>query len=102
MMCPQLTTAWLIDGVCVSALKIFHPPSDVAGIYAGIFVHTMKLLIDDSCQVPLFHKKFNVSMLMKPYVGDSLFIAVHDGNIRGVHVLILHSCWRGKMLLMVL
>jgi len=40
--------------------------------------------------------------LTKRHVGDSHFLAVHDGNIRGAHALILHSCWRGKMPLMVL
>jgi hypothetical protein len=49
-----------------------------------------------------FHKKFNDSMLTKLHVGDSHFLAVHAGNIRGAHALILCSCWRGRMLLMVL
>jgi len=65
-----------------------------------------KSLVDDSCQTSLFHKKFNDSMVTKRHVGDSHFLAVHYRNVRGVHalarVLILHSCWRGKMLLMVL
>jgi hypothetical protein len=40
--------------------------------------------------------------LTERHVGDSHFLAVHDGNIRGVLALILRSCWRGKMPLMVL
>jgi hypothetical protein len=40
--------------------------------------------------------------LTKRHVGDSHFVAVHEGNVRGAHALVLHSCWRGKMLLMVL
>jgi hypothetical protein len=35
-------------------------------------------------------------------VGDSHFLAVHDGNVRGAHALILRSCWRWKMPLMVI
>jgi hypothetical protein len=62
----------------------------------------LKSLVDDSCRVFLFHKKSNDSRLTKQHVGDSHFIAVHNGNVRGAHALILRSCWRGKMPLMVL
>jgi hypothetical protein len=41
-------------------------------------------------------------MLTKWHVGDSHFLTVHDGNVRGAHAVILRSCWRGKMALMVL
>jgi hypothetical protein len=47
--------------------------------------------IDDYCRVSLFHKKLDDSMLTKRHVGDSHFLAVHDGNVRGVHVPILRS-----------
>jgi hypothetical protein len=36
------------------------------------------------------------------HVGDSHFLAVHDGNVRGAHALIFQFYWRGKMPLMVL
>jgi len=39
-------------------------------------------------EVFLFHKKFSNSTLTK-HVGESHFLAVHDGNIRGAHALIL-------------
>jgi hypothetical protein len=58
-------TARLISNVHVSILKMFHSPSDTPGTHAGISKHTMKLITDDSCQISLFHKKFNDSMLMK-------------------------------------
>jgi hypothetical protein len=96
------TTARLIGDVRVSVLKMFHPPSNTADTHAGIFIHTMKSVVGDSCRVSLFHKKFNDSTLTKPHVSDSHFLAVHDGNVRGVHALILLSCRRGKMSLMVL
>jgi hypothetical protein len=41
-------------------------------------------------------------MLMKGHVGDSHFLAVHDGNVRGANALILDSFLREKMPLMVL
>jgi hypothetical protein len=53
-------------------------------------------------EFPSFTKKFNYSTLTKRHVGDSHFIAVHDGYVRGAHALILHSCGRGKMLLIFL
>jgi len=96
------TTARLIGDVRVSVLKMFHPPSDTAGTHAGISVHTTKSLIGDCCRVSLFHKKFNDSTLSKRHVGDSHFLAVHDRNVRGAHEIILYSCWRGRMLLVVL
>jgi hypothetical protein len=40
--------------------------------------------------------------MTKRHVGDSHFLAVHDGNARDVHPLILCSCWRRKMALIVL
>jgi hypothetical protein len=39
--------------------------------------------------------------LTKRHVGGSHLLAVHDGNIRGAHALILRSGSRGKMLVMV-
>jgi hypothetical protein len=96
------TTARLIGDVRVSVLKMFHPPSDTAGTHTDISIHTTKLLLDDSCRVSLFRKEFNYSMLTKRHVGDSHFLAVHDGNIRGTHALTLRSCSRGKVPLMVL
>jgi hypothetical protein len=90
------TTARLIGDVRVSVLKMFHPPSDIAGSHADISIHATKSLTDDFCRVSLFHKKFNDSTLTKRYVGDSCFLAMHDGNIRGAHALILNSVWRGK------
>jgi hypothetical protein len=35
--------------------------------------------------------------LTKWHVGDSHFIAVHHGKVRGTYTLILLSCWRVKM-----
>jgi hypothetical protein len=96
------TTARLIGDVLVSALKTFHPPSDTAGTHADISRHTTKLLLHDSCRVSLCHKKFNDSTLTKWHFGDSHFLAVHDGIVRGAHSLILRSYWRGKMPLTVL
>jgi hypothetical protein len=95
------TTARTIGDVRVSVLKMFHPPSDTADTSAGISIHTTKSLLDDSCRVSLFHKKFNDSTLTKRHVGDSHFLAVLNGIVTGAHALILHSCWRGKMPLMV-
>jgi hypothetical protein len=72
-----LITALLIDDFRVSVLKMFHPPSDTAGTYADISIHTTKSLVDDSCQVSLFYKKLNDSTLTKRHVDDSHFIAVY-------------------------
>jgi hypothetical protein len=36
------------------------------------------------------------------HVGYSHFLAVHDGNVRGAHALILRTGWGGKIPLMVL
>jgi hypothetical protein len=36
-------------------------------------------------------------MLTKRRVGGSHFFAAYDGNVRGAHVQILRSCWRGRM-----
>jgi hypothetical protein len=69
---------------------MFHPPSGTADTHADISIHTIKTPLDDFCRVPIFHKKFNDTSLTKGYVGDSHFFAVHDGNVRGVHALILH------------
>jgi len=49
-----------------------------------------------------FDRKFNESTLKKRHIGDSHFLAVNDGYVRGAHALILHSCWIGKMPLRVL
>jgi hypothetical protein len=95
------TTARLIGDVSLSVLKMFHPSSDTADTHVDISIHTTKSLIDDSCRVSLFRKKFNDSRLMK-HVGDSHFLAVHDKNVRGAHALVLRSRWRGKKPLMVL
>jgi hypothetical protein len=35
--------------------------------------------------------------LTKRHIGNSHFLAVHDGRVRDAHALILHSCWKGKM-----
>jgi hypothetical protein len=94
-------TARLIGDVRVSVLKMFHPPSDTAGTHADISIHNRKPLIDDCCRVSLFQKKFNDSTLSKRRVGDSHFLAVHDGNVKGAPALILRSYWRGKVLLVV-
>jgi hypothetical protein len=40
--------------------------------------------------------------LTERHVGDSHFLAVHDGNVRCAHALILRSCWRGKVPRMIL
>jgi hypothetical protein len=72
-----LTTVQLIGNVHVSFLKMFHPPFHTAGIP----IYTTKLLVDDSCWVSFFHKKFSDSTLTKQHICHS------------------HSCWRGKMLL---
>jgi hypothetical protein len=58
----------MIGDVHVSILKMFHPPSDTAGTHAGISIHAMKSLVDDSCHVSLFHKEFKDSTLMKRHV----------------------------------
>jgi hypothetical protein len=65
-------------------------------------IHTTKSLVVDSCRVSLSHKKFNDITLTKRHDEDSHFLAVHDGNARGAHELILHPCWKEKMPLMVL
>jgi hypothetical protein len=96
------TTARLIGDVRVSVLKMFHSPFETAGTHAGISIHTTKSLVDESCRVSVFHKKFNDSTLTKPHVSDTHFLAVHDGNVRDTHAPILHTCWRRKMPLMVL
>jgi hypothetical protein len=89
------TTARLIGDVLVPVFKMFHPPSDTAGTHADISTHTTKSLIDDFCRVSLFLKKLSDSTLRK-YVGNSHFIAVHDGNVRGAHALILVHVEEGK------
>jgi hypothetical protein len=81
----QSAAARLIGDVRVSVLKMFHPPSDTA----GISIHTTKSLVDDSCRVSISHKKFSGSTLTKGHVGDSHFFAVHDWNVIGAHALIL-------------
>jgi hypothetical protein len=53
------TSARLIGDDRSSVLKMFRPPSDTAGTHADITIHTTELLVDDSCRVSLFHKKFN-------------------------------------------
>jgi hypothetical protein len=77
-----LTTARLIGDVRVSVLKMFHPPSDTAGTHADVSINTTKSLTDDSYRVSLFHRNFNESTLMKRHVGDSHFLAEHDGKVR--------------------
>jgi hypothetical protein len=62
------TTTRLIGDVRVSVLKMFQPSSDTAGTHAGISIHIIKSLVDVSCRVSLFHKKFNDGTLMKRYV----------------------------------
>jgi hypothetical protein len=59
------TTARLIGDVRVSVIKMFHPLSDTVGTHAVISRHTAKSLVDDSCRVSLFHKKFNDRTLTK-------------------------------------
>jgi len=39
--------------------------------------------------------------LTKQHVGDSHFLALHDGNVRGAHAPIFRSRWRETMPLMV-
>jgi hypothetical protein len=85
---PSVLSDELVD-FFFSVLKMFHPPSDTAGTHADI---STKSLVDDSCRVFFFHKKLNDSALTKRHVGDSHFLAVHDGNVRGEHALILRSC----------
>jgi hypothetical protein len=92
------TTARLIGDVRVSVLKMYHPPPHTA----DISINTAKSLVDDSCRVALFHKKFIDSTLMKLFVGDRHFLGVHGGNLTSARALILRSYWRGKMPLMVL
>jgi hypothetical protein len=68
------TTARLIGDVRVSALKMFHPPSDtLAPTHTGISIHTTKLLVDDCCRVSLFHKKFKDSTLTKRHIVTAIF-----------------------------
>jgi len=83
------SAAWMIGDVHVSNLTMFLSPSDTAGTHVSISIHTVKLLVYDSCWMSIFHKIFNDSTLMKWHNGDSHFPAVHDGNIRGVHAVIL-------------
>jgi hypothetical protein len=90
------TTEWLIDDVHVSVLKMFHSPSDTADTHADISIHTTKSLVDDSCRVSLFHKKFNDSRLTKRHTCDNHFLAMHDENVIGTYELTLRSCWRRK------
>jgi hypothetical protein len=79
---------------------MFHPPSDTAGTHAaGISIHTTKSLVDDSCRVSPLSQEIQWT---KRHAGDSHFLTVHDGNVRGAHALILCSCWRGKMQLMMI
>jgi hypothetical protein len=81
---------------------MFHPPSDTAGTHTDISIHTTKSLVDDFCRISLFHKKFSDSRLTKRHGGDSHFLAVYGGNIKGVYAMILRSCCRGMMPLVVL
>jgi hypothetical protein len=82
---------------------MFQPPSDTAGTHAGISIHTTKSLVDYSCRVSLFHKKFSDSTLTK-HAGDSHFLSVlrGGGDVKGAHAQMLRSCWRRKMPLMVM
>jgi hypothetical protein len=74
------TIARLIGDIRVSVLKMVHSPSDIADTHAGISIHTTKSLVEDFCRVSLFYRIFNDSTLTK-HVGDSHFLAVHDGNV---------------------
>jgi hypothetical protein len=85
------------------SLKCFtHLLTLLTPTHADISIHTTKSLVDDCCRVSFFHKKFNDSTLTKRHASESHFLAVHDGNLRGAHALILRSYWKGKMPLMVL
>jgi len=83
-------------------IKMFHPPSDTPATHKGISIHTTKSRTDESCLVSLFHKEFNDSTLTKQQTNGNHFLAAHDGNFRGAHVLMLRSCWSGKIPLIVL
>jgi hypothetical protein len=67
------TTARLIGDVRVPVLKMFHPPSDTVGTHADISIHIMKSIVDDSCRVSLFHKKFNDTTLRKRMSVTAIF-----------------------------
>jgi hypothetical protein len=87
----QSTTARLMAMSVFPCLKCFtHLLTLLTPTHADISIHTAKSLVDDFCRLSSFHKKFNDSTLTKPHVGDSHFLAVHDGNLRGAHALILH------------
>jgi len=64
-------------------------------------IHAMKSLVGD-CRVSLFHKKLNDSTLTKRHAGDSHFLSMHDGNVRGAQALIVRSYFRGKVAVIVL
>jgi hypothetical protein len=85
------TTARLIGDVCFSVLKIFHSLSDLADTHADISIHTTKSLVDDFCQVSLFHKKFHESTMTKHHEEDSHLLAVNDGKVRGVLAFMLEN-----------
>jgi hypothetical protein len=93
-----LTTARLIGDVRVSVLKMFHSPSDTAGTHVHHEVARRWVL-------PSFPPSQEIQWQLvneKTCRCDSHFLAVHDGNVRGADALILRSCWRGKMRLMIL
>jgi hypothetical protein len=50
----------------------------------------------------LSYNNLDDSTLTKLHVGDSHFLVVHDGNVRGANALILRLYLRRKMPLMVL
>jgi hypothetical protein len=90
------------DGdVRVSSFKMFHPPSDTADTHAAISRHTTKSLVDDSWRVSL--RRNSKKARWRNYMSVTpIFSQCMDGDVRCAHALILYSCWRGKMTLMVL
>jgi len=104
---PKIRPVWILHYPKRQFLLLCRPTVLFSSYFwamwhADISIHTTKSLVDDTCRVLLFHKKFNDSTLTKRYVSDSHFLAVLYGNVRGAHALSLLSCWRRKMPLMVL
>jgi hypothetical protein len=96
------TTERLIGDVRVPSLKCFtHLLTLLAPMQTSPYTPLSR-----SQMIPaeflIFHKEFNKGMLTKRHVGDSHFLAVHDGNVRGAHALIFRSYLREKTPLMVL
>jgi len=65
----------------------------ISGVHAGIFVYTVKSLVD-VCSWVVLRKEFSHWMLAEQDVFVSHFVTLNYRNSRGAHALDLFSYWR--------